>query len=946
MLGWVWSFFAVWESFTAPMGRWGPYAFPLVGEKGEVYVVDGRRIWVFVLGSWQEAARLPEEVRTGTFWKGDTLLLGGLNGAYWGPLHELQWFALPGTGWAYRFWAREQGLLLRSASGCTWIAFRAGHLSAEPLIGTCIGATGKGGLVWRQDSLYVWPEGRFLSPLRGRWTEITQIAGQLYGLTDRGEVYVLPQPGAVLGTGRTWVGPYLMTERSLLTWPARSLLLQTDLPLYAASLSPSGDLLVALTPTEALFIYPRAPLRWKHQWPFPVTQVKAVGGRWIAWQGETAFSEKGERRYPATLLEATLYQGKWIWATPRGLLWEDGTPWGEVGRYVSTVAAHDSRLAWAVGLEVYVQEGPQQTRFRFSAPVRRVAWEGKQLWVWQKNTLYRRQGKGWQAFALPFAAQEGTFWEGSWYFQVGGRWIQVTEGKVRDTLARPPWIASVPPLPFAWGRPLLRTQQRDSLLIFTTRGLLVYTPTAGEFPPIRWKASLQGPALRPQENDRFTLPTERPYIELNWRAQVPFLPKLLEVWAQIGEAPPRRLEQPTLLLSLSSPGRVVIRLWATHPWCPAPKAQTWEIEVQPPWYDTWTARIGAVLVLVLIVLSLMALREWNLRQVQRRLTAEREQLLRQTQSQQAQLLQSERMANLGLMAAHIAHEINTPLGVIRSGLTELEEAQKLLRPPYPLPEEPRPSSVRMRELRSAWQSAFPTLPPVQVQQLAALGYTPTQKPLLKTLLNDPEAWQRWQNWLTLTFALQRAHEAAEKLYSRVQTIRTYVRQVEDLPATPVALQESLQATLSFYQPLMRQLQLITNLPSEPLYVLASPARLEQVWANLLQNAIQATPPGGEIRISLKASDGHAEVLFQDSGKGIPPAHWQAIFEPLFTTKAPGEGTGLGLPLCRQIIESYGGTLQLLHSEPGFTLFRVRLPLTIPTEKGSEPSAGAPPATEQ
>lgn len=113
-------------------------------------------------------------------------------------------------------------------------------------------------------------------------------------------MYVLPQPGAVLGTGRTWVGPYLMTERSLLTWPAQSLLLQTDLPLYAASLSPSGDLLVALTPTEALFIYPRAPLRWKHQWPFPVTQVKAVGGRWIAWQGETAFRKRRAPlpRYP------------------------------------------------------------------------------------------------------------------------------------------------------------------------------------------------------------------------------------------------------------------------------------------------------------------------------------------------------------------------------------------------------------------------------------------------------------------------------------------------------------------------------------------------------------------------------------------------------------------------------------------------------------------------
>lgn len=145
---------------------------------------------------------------------------------------------------------------------------------------------------------------------------------------------------------------------------------------------------------------------------------------------------------------------------------------------------------------------------------------------------------------------------------------------------------------------------------------------------------------------------------------------------------------------------------------------------------------------------------------------------------------------------------------------------------------------------------------------------------------------------------------------------------------------------------MRSLQLLVELPPEPLYVLASPARLEQVWANLLQNAIQATPPGGQIQIRLQTAEGHAEVFFQDSGKGIPSTHWKAIFEPLFTTKAPGEGTGLGLPLCRQIVESYGGTLELLHSEPGFTLFRVRLPLTSPAETGSGPSEGASDATGQ
>ncbi len=72
---------------------------------------------------------------------------------------------------------------------------------------------------------------------------------------------------------------------------------------------------------------------------------------------------------------------------------------------------------------------------------------------------------------------------------------------------------------------------------------------------------------------------------------------------------------------------------------------------------------------------------------------------------------------------------------------------------------------------------------------------------------------------------------------------------------------------------------------------------------------------------------------EDTGKGIPAPLRQAIFEPLFTTKAPGEGTGLGLPLCRQIVESYGGRLELLHSEPGYTAFRVRLPKSPKNKAG-------------
>lgn len=250
MLGWVWSFLAVWEAFSAPMGRWGTYAFPLVGTNTVAYVIDGQRVWRLERGSWQEVARLPEEIRAGVIWNGDTLLLGGLNGIYWGPLTRLQRLSLPGTGWAYRFWRSEQGSLLRSASGCTWLSFKEGQLSAEPLVGTCMGATLRSGLFGRQDSLYTWPEGQPLLPLRSRWTDILQFRDQLYGLNERGEVYALPQSNAVLSTGRTWVGTYLLTERNLLTWPDRKPLLRGDFPLYSASTDPAGELLVASQPQK------------------------------------------------------------------------------------------------------------------------------------------------------------------------------------------------------------------------------------------------------------------------------------------------------------------------------------------------------------------------------------------------------------------------------------------------------------------------------------------------------------------------------------------------------------------------------------------------------------------------------------------------------------------------------------------------------------------------
>jgi signal transduction histidine kinase len=230
----------------------------------------------------------------------------------------------------------------------------------------------------------------------------------------------------------------------------------------------------------------------------------------------------------------------------------------------------------------------------------------------------------------------------------------------------------------------------------------------------------------------------------------------------------------------------------------------------------------------------------------------------------------------------------------------------------------------------------PDLSAALLQQLATLGYTPSQWPDLAPLLESPHTLPTWLTWVQVNTYLSQARVAAEKLQQRVQRIRTYVREIrESSEETRFSLQESLSRTLDFYKPLLRKVHVETQWPPEPLWVKGDPARLDQVWANLIQNAIQAMPPEkGYLRIEVRREEANrALILIQDNGHGIPPEIRERIFDPLFTTKAPGEGTGLGLPICRQIVELHGGQLRLLHSESGYTLFGVWLPLVEEPKEG-------------
>jgi signal transduction histidine kinase len=106
----------------------------------------------------------------------------------------------------------------------------------------------------------------------------------------------------------------------------------------------------------------------------------------------------------------------------------------------------------------------------------------------------------------------------------------------------------------------------------------------------------------------------------------------------------------------------------------------------------------------------------------------------------------------------------------------------------------------------------------------------------------------------------------------------------------------------------------------------NPSELNQVWMNLIDNAIDVMPDGGTLRISTHVEEGSLVVEIADTGPGMPVEVQARAFDAFFTTKDVGKGTGLGLDISRRIVvERHGGQIEI-ESEPGNTIFRVRLPL--------------------
>jgi signal transduction histidine kinase len=256
--------------------------------------------------------------------------------------------------------------------------------------------------------------------------------------------------------------------------------------------------------------------------------------------------------------------------------------------------------------------------------------------------------------------------------------------------------------------------------------------------------------------------------------------------------------------------------------------------------------------------SLLELRRLE-REIQQRNEA-LEATLAELKNTQAQLVQSEKMAGLGLLVAGMAHEINNPINFAKNSLSVLQRA---------------------------WEELKPLLP---------AGQTPVDS------VEDVDA------------SLGIVKSGVARTEEIVSQLKSFVRKDQN-QKVECSVREGLESTLNLIRPMAgRGLVFHADLQStKP--VIAVPGKLNQVWMNLLQNAVQAIGTSGEIWVESRDHEHTVTVTVRDSGPGINPEHMARLFEPFFTTKPVGKGTGLGLSVSYQIVQDVGGRIDV-RSEPG------------------------------
>src|SRR5271154_7419222 len=318
--------------------------------------------------------------------------------------------------------------------------------------------------------------------------------------------------------------------------------------------------------------------------------------------------------------------------------------------------------------------------------------------------------------------------------------------------------------------------------------------------------------------------------------------------------------------------------------------------------------------------------------------------------------QRDRLASLGKLSAGLAHELNNPASAAKRAASRLSEILTKIRdaslelgrrdlspaqkseiekleasftqpdvvPPDPLTmsdlEDQIDSLLRSHGQNDLWQLAAEmarrNIKPEAVESLFAILDTDTARAALVRIAASVE----------IASLLHEIESSASRISDLVGAIKEYTH-MDQAPVLNVDVVKSLETTLTILNHKLKQgVAVQRDYKGVPLLVNSFGSELNQVWTNIIDNAIDAMHGKGELRVRTYRDDACAVVEIIDNGPGIPQEVQPHIFEPFFTTKGVGEGTGLGLDTVQRIVKKHRGNIQVT-SKPGETRFQVWLPLS-------------------